>query len=68
MKKFLSNMDKVYGCDNPHRQLTDIEYKVVSINKELLESLLTFDNLSTNFQDLLNFEGSGGGSGYYCRQ
>lgn len=60
-EEVLSQMDKVYGCDNPHRQLTDIEYKICINKQRGSGDPVDLDNLRTSFQDLLTFQGSGGG-------
>lgn len=65
-EEVLANMDKVYGCDNPHRQLTDIEYNICIDKQRATGEPIEFDKLSTNFRDLLNFEGRGGGGGGYA--
>ena len=59
-EEVLANMDKVYGCDNPHRQLTDIEYKICQDKQRSSGDPIDIDNLRTSFQDLLSFEGGGG--------
>ena len=59
-EKVLANMDKVYGCDNPHRQLTDIEYKICVDKQRGSGKPLEIDELRTSLSDLLKFEGAGG--------
>lgn len=59
-EKVLANMDRVYGCDNPHRQLTDNEYKICVDKQRASGEPLEMDELRTSFSDLLTFEGVGG--------
>lgn len=59
-QEVISNMDKVYGCDNPHRQLTDIEYKICVDKQRASGEPLEMDELRTNLSDLFSIErGSG---------
>lgn len=51
-QKNLENLDKVYGkCDNPHRQLSDIQYTICK-DKERAAGGEPFD-IETSIQDLL---------------
>ena len=59
-QEVISNMDKVYGCDNPHRQLTDIEYKICVDKQRSSGEPLEIDKLRTNLSDYFSIERGGG--------
>jgi hypothetical protein len=54
-EKKIKDLDKVFGCDNPHRQLSDIEYKIcVDKQRAAGGEPLDMDKLTTDLRDIFN--------------
>ena len=50
----IKKYDQVYGCDNPHRELTDMEYKICIDKQRAAGSKpIDIEKLGTNLKDLI---------------
>lgn len=54
-EEVIKKYDAVYGCDNPHRQLSDIEYKIcIDKQRSTGGKPLDLDALTTDLKDIFN--------------
>lgn len=57
-QEVLKKTDEIFGCDNPHRQLTDMEYKIcVDKQRAAGGEPMDLDKLGTNLKDYFTPEG-----------